>query len=318
VSSGLSPLTVETVRFDADLHVVAVSGELSTSSAGFLGKRLTKLLAATQRVLVDLSGLRLTFAPAAQVFPAVLAAIGGWPEVRLVMFGARPELATALDALRVTLQVPLAPDESDARLLVDRRPPVVSRILELERAPSAARRGRLFVEAACAAWQLDLVRDDAMAVASELVANAVVHAGTSCRLVLRCRERGLTIAVYDGRPDLVLPLRAVVEGGQGHGLFLVAALSLHWGARVGHDEKCVWAFLPATASVTYSHTVRKAAYDAVRVALTHGADSPGATALRQHVARLAEEHGLAFVRHVADELVAELAEATSAILPEEH
>jgi hypothetical protein len=94
----------------------------------------------------------------------------------------------------------------------------------------------------------------------------------------------------------------------------VTALSLHWGVQGGPDEKCVWAFLPAIASVTYAHSVRKAAHDAVRVVLTHGRDSPDATGLRQLIARLAEQHGLDFVQKVADELVAELAEATSAIM----
>jgi hypothetical protein len=98
---------------------------------------------------------------------------------------------------------------------------------------------------------------------------------------------------------------------------MVASLSLHWGVRGGRVEKCVWAFLPNTASVTYALSVRKAAHDAVRVVLTHGADSPDATDLRQLVARLAEQHGLVFVRRVADELVAELAEATSAITPDD-
>ena len=91
-------------------------------------------------------------------------------------------------------------------------------------------------------------------------------------MTLRCRERGLTIAVYDSRPDLLLPLRPVAEGQQGRGLFMVAALSLHWGVRQGRDEKCVWAFLPATPSVTYSHSVRMAAHQAVRVVLL---DEPG-------------------------------------------
>jgi anti-sigma regulatory factor (Ser/Thr protein kinase) len=36
-----------------------------------------------------------------------------------------------------------------------------------------------------------------MVVVSELVANAVVHAGTGCRVVLRYSARGLAIAVYD-------------------------------------------------------------------------------------------------------------------------
>jgi len=317
VSSGVPRLSVETVHRDAGECVLAVSGELSVRAAAPLRMRLAKELAAVGRVLVDLSGLRVTEVPAVRVFPSVLAAVGGWPEVRLVLFAAGPDLARTLSALRVPLRVPVAPDEAAARLLLDRRPPVVSRTIDLARAPSSARRARLFVDATCADWQLDVIRDDAMVVASELVANAVLHAGTDCRMVLRCREHGLTVAVYDRRPDLLLPLRPVAEGRPGRGLFLVGALGLHWGVRGGRDEKCTWAFLPATAPVTYAHSVRKAAHDAVRVVLTHGADSPDATDLRQLVARLAEQHGLDFVRKVADELVAELAEATSAIMPDD-
>jgi len=46
-------------------------------------------------------------------------------------------------------------------------------------------------------------------------------------------------------------------------------------------------------------------------------DSPDAATVRLLVARLAEEHGVDFVRDVAAELVAELAEATSAIMPDD-
>jgi hypothetical protein len=69
-----------------------------------------------------------------------------------------------LEALRVPLTVPLAPDETAARMLLDRRPPVVLRTVDLEHAASSARRARLFVSAACDDWQLDMIRDDAMVV----------------------------------------------------------------------------------------------------------------------------------------------------------
>ena len=48
----------------------------------------------------------------------------------------------------------------------------------------------MFVRLACADWQLDLIRADAVAVASELVTNALQHAGTACRLALRYRAAG--------------------------------------------------------------------------------------------------------------------------------
>jgi hypothetical protein len=146
-----------------------------------------------------------------------------------------------------------------------------------------------------------------------LVANAVVHAGTGCRVVLRYGARGLTIAVYDHNPGR-LPTSRVSANGEGMlGLFIVATLSLQWGVRPGRNEKCVWAFLPATASAAYSHAVRIAASDAVRAILAHGVDSShAAPAVRHLVARLAEHHGSQFVQDVADELVVELAEAAMA------
>jgi anti-sigma regulatory factor (Ser/Thr protein kinase) len=198
------------------------------------------------------------------------------------------------------------------------RRPVVARHLDLECELSSARRARLFFDAACTDWQLEVIRDDAMVVVSELVANAVVHAGTGCRVVLRYGARGLTIAVYDHAPDLALPLRPVTESQRGHGLFMVAALSLHWGLRRGRGEKCVWAFLPATGAAAYSHTIRTAAHDAVRVLLAHAASSPdAATAVEHLVTRQGEHHGPQFVQDMADELVVELAEATAAMATED-
>jgi hypothetical protein len=70
---------------------------------------------------------------------------------------------------------------------------------------------------------------------------------------------------------------------------------------------------PVTASAAYSHTVRAAARDAVRVFLAHGVDSPdAATAVRHLVARLGEQYGPQFLQDVTDKLFVELAEATAA------
>ena len=102
--------------------------------------------------------------------------MGGWPSARLVLFGADGRLAETLRALRVSATVPLAPDQSTARLLLQRRPSILARRLDLANELSSPRRARLFVTTACRDWQLDSVCDDAVIVASELVENAVVHA----------------------------------------------------------------------------------------------------------------------------------------------
>jgi anti-sigma regulatory factor (Ser/Thr protein kinase) len=314
--SGDSDLAVALVRRDADLCVLAVSGELSSRSAGLLAAGLSKSLADTGRVLVDVSGLWVSWLPAVQVFPSVLARMGGWPGERLVVFGADPDLAGALRALRVSAMVPVAPDEATARWLLMRRPPTVARQIDLERALASARRARLVVDAACADWQLDdPIRDDAVIVASELVANAVVHAGTGCRLSIRYKAQGLTIAVRDYRPDRMPPLRVVeAESQRGHGLFTVAAISLHWGITPALDGKTVWAFLPVTGSATYTHAIRQAAHDAVRAVLAYGASSPyAATAIRRLAGHLARQHGESAVRALVAELAHDLNEATAII-----
>ena len=314
-------LAIELVRRDADTCVLAVSGEVSLRSTGLITSAVSKALADSGRVLADVSQMQLTWTPAVQVFSSILASMGGWPRARLVLFGASADLTGVLTALRVTTAVPLAPDEATARRLLNRPPPAVARHIHLEQAPSSARRARQFVEAACADWQLDTIRNHAMIVASELVTNAVQHANTACSLSLRCKARGLTIAVRDYRPDLVPPLRLVdAESPHEHGLSVVAALSVQWGISRGRNDKSVWAFLPAAASATYSRTVRKAAHAVVRAVLAHGVDSPhAAPAVRQLVAWQAEQHGPDFVRDMANELVLELADTVAAPAPtDEH
>ncbi|WAX82021.1 ATP-binding SpoIIE family protein phosphatase [Streptomyces sp. KMM 9044] len=95
--------------------------------------------------------------------------------------------------------------------------------------------------------------DDATLIASELVTNAVVHAGTEVRLTCTLEDTGvLVIEVADRHPS-----RAPRDGGpdavpsespeHGRGLRLVAALSEAWGItyRPGAHTKTIWARVPA-------------------------------------------------------------------------
>ena len=238
VSSDHPALAVTLVHRDPELCVLGLSGELSRRSAELVTGTVSKALHDVGRVLVDVSGLRVAWPPAVQVFPSAVEAVGGWPAARLVVFGADARLAETLCALRVPATVPLAPDQSTARLLLHRRPPTVARRLDLANELSSPRRARLFVTTACQDWRLDSVCDDAVIVASELVENAVVHARTRCRLAIRLDDRGLTIAVRDRGPFTVLHPRP------GHGLFMVAEVSRAWDVSPTEEGKSVWALLP--------------------------------------------------------------------------
>ena len=113
--------------------------------------------------------------------------------------------------------------------------------------PSAA---RTFVCRALSGWGMpDASVDDAMLLASELVTNAVVHAGTGVRLECRYEGGALVVEVADQHPTRAVETRAVGEddghpGHQGHGLRLVAALAEEWGVSYRRDGKTVWFRLP--------------------------------------------------------------------------
>jgi hypothetical protein len=86
---------------------------------------------------------------------------------------------------------------------------------------------------------------DLVLVASELAANAVVHARTRFTVALSLDGRLLRIEVTDLNPHLPVPLIAAPEAESGRGLAVVEALSTDWGiADISGPGKVVWATLP--------------------------------------------------------------------------
>jgi anti-sigma regulatory factor (Ser/Thr protein kinase) len=87
------------------------------------------------------------------------------------------------------------------------------------------------------------VRQSALLVVSELVTNAVVHAGEPLRLRVRRIRDQLRIELADGCPDV--PVRHDPHPTQpsGRGLLLVASLADRWGNAPTPQGKLVWAEL---------------------------------------------------------------------------
>ncbi|OKJ76354.1 ATP-binding SpoIIE family protein phosphatase [Streptomyces sp. CB02460] len=131
-------------------------------------------------------------------------------------------------------------------------------------APAAARR---FVTAALDEWTglglpaavgfSERLSDDAAMIVSELVTNAVVHAGTAVDLLFRLEEAtedeqsALVLEVSDHHPartvrgDHAHSSEAVDEPPDyGRGLDIVAALAERWGITYRTGTKTVWARLP--------------------------------------------------------------------------
>ena len=111
--------------------------------------------------------------------------------------------------------------------------------------PTAPRRARALLRAATQDWDLDEdLSHDAAMVVTELVANAVDHAGTPSTLRVDLDDRGLYVAVRDGRPDRAPRPRPVdPTAPRGRGLQMIDALTASWGVTVHADGKTVWALL---------------------------------------------------------------------------
>lgn len=105
---------------------------------------------------------------------------------------------------------------------------------------------RGFVRDTLQGWGLGDIVDDAVVLTSELVTNAVVHAGTAAEVLCLRDSDGVRIEVADRYPERELPLH---DAGQapgspdregGRGLLLCAALATRWGVEYTASDKRVW------------------------------------------------------------------------------
>src|SRR4051794_15839284 len=102
------------VRRGIGFDLVSARGHLVMATAPVLRRQLTKALAHRGRVVLDLSELTLGASAAIGVLPAALARAGGWPQTRLVAFGATGTMGLALRAHRVNELVPVVDDLAEA------------------------------------------------------------------------------------------------------------------------------------------------------------------------------------------------------------
>jgi anti-sigma regulatory factor (Ser/Thr protein kinase) len=131
--------------------------------------------------------------------------------------------------------------------------------------PAAAAAARRFVRDTLRSWELagdrgspgeraewtqrDALVDDAVLLTSELVTNAVLHAGTpvqvTCRLLGDLSDGAVEIAVLDRRPAQLRPDRPhtaaeAAERTNGRGLQLPFELATAWGVTYARAAKAVW------------------------------------------------------------------------------
>jgi anti-sigma regulatory factor (Ser/Thr protein kinase) len=115
--------------------------------------------------------------------------------------------------------------------------------------PQSAAAARVHVRAALNRHGLADYCADAEVIASELVTNAITHAGPpACRLELvRLPGGAVAVIVADSSTRLPVQCDAAEFAEHGRGLRLVAALSARWGCTAHENGKSVYAVLARPA-----------------------------------------------------------------------
>jgi anti-sigma regulatory factor (Ser/Thr protein kinase) len=107
---------------------------------------------------------------------------------------------------------------------------------------TSVRQGRLFARDVVREWQCDGLADDVQLAVSELITNAVRHAGTDVVLTLRLADE-LRVEVRDSHAELIDRTPQPPDdpfATSGRGLHIVAAVSSEWGVTAFEGGKSVW------------------------------------------------------------------------------
>ncbi|MDG4862619.1 GAF domain-containing protein, partial [Streptomyces sp. T-3] len=103
---------------------------------------------------------------------------------------------------------------------------------------------RGFVRDTLQGWGYSDIIDDAVVLTSELVTNAVVHAGTTADVQCLRTEDAVRIEVADRYPEREIPLQpgryTAPDREGGRGLQLCAAIAARWGVEYTSTHKQVW------------------------------------------------------------------------------
>ncbi|GGT65236.1 hypothetical protein GCM10014713_67720 [Streptomyces purpureus] len=105
---------------------------------------------------------------------------------------------------------------------------------------------RAFVRDTLQGWGYADVVDDAVVLTSELVTNAVIHAGTAADVLCLRTDDGVRVEVADRYPEREIPIQSTGprlanhDSENGRGLLLCAALATRWGVEYSPTRKQVW------------------------------------------------------------------------------
>jgi anti-sigma regulatory factor (Ser/Thr protein kinase)/anti-anti-sigma regulatory factor len=225
--------------------VIRFAGGLDLHGAVDVRSALHKALAGQPLAIVaDLTEMTVVDDTALLVFRTFARTAAQWPGCPVLLCVPDPVLHEHLERLAMDRVAQLHASRRDALAAAEAVPASAQSSQRLPAGVASAVVARQAVRDACAAWQLRPLVDDAELVVTELVSNAVRHAGGDMDLVIALRGGYLWLSVRDGSAELpcrVMPDPETGEGGRG--LILLDAVAADWGTTAVPEGKIVWATL---------------------------------------------------------------------------
>jgi anti-anti-sigma factor len=236
-------------RFDHQGCVVlSLAGRLDLAAAPKVQAAiLLELAEQPPAIICDLGQVEALDPVCAGVFTSIRHPALGWPGTALALCALRPAVADTLRQLRLTHHLTIHPSLDEALRNTCARPSALREHLTLRPVPTAAGAGRDFIRKLCGRWGVQELADPAVLLASELVTNAVAHAGTTMELRVELRDRRLYLAVSDQDPNLRRLLAARQGVDRGRGLLILDQVAAAWGVRRNGAGKVVWCTLELPA-----------------------------------------------------------------------
>lgn len=198
--------------------------------------------------------------PGADAFDALPGLRAAAPDARIVLVSGA-DLADLRTATRSAGAIGYLTKQTPARRLAAELEALVGLVEAVEQLLSeasrrfeqdtqSARAARRFVTEALTGWdddEGDLI-DTVTLLVSELVTNAVLHAGSEVEVMVRLTDTAARIEVTDASAESIAPRDAAIDEDHGRGLALVGTLARRWGVRSAQGGgKTVWFEVDRTA-----------------------------------------------------------------------
>jgi DNA-binding NarL/FixJ family response regulator len=191
--------------------------------------------------------------PGGDAFDTLPALRKAAPDARIILVSGH-DLADLRTASRSAGAVGYLTKETPARRLAEELGALVGLVEAVEQLlaeasqrfdqdAQSARAARRFVSQALSSWDDDEgdLTDTVTLLVSELVTNAVVHAGSEVEVMVRLTSSAARIEVTDASPESISPRDAGSEDDSGRGLALVGSLAQRWGVRAAPGGgKTIW------------------------------------------------------------------------------